>query len=59
MGETLSTPKDSSKVEPTKRTYEPPKLSSYGTLRDITLHVGNRGNNDNGGGKGHDKTHVS
>jgi hypothetical protein len=38
---------DNTASEATKRTYTPPSLSSYGTLRDITLHVGDSGSRDN------------
>ena len=40
----------------TKRTYKPPTLYSYGTLRDITLHVANRINQDGGSNKNPHKT---
>jgi hypothetical protein len=35
-----SKPLDNKAFESTRRTYTPPSLSSYGTLRDITLHMG-------------------
>jgi hypothetical protein len=41
-----------------KRTYKPPTLLGYGTLRDITLHVGAAGHSDSnpGGFPTHYKT---
>jgi hypothetical protein len=57
MGEVLLPPEDPSESELTKRTYEPPKLCSYGTLRDITLTRGDAGHPDGGTGE-KDKTHV-
>jgi hypothetical protein len=33
----------------TKRTYKPPKLSTYGTLRDITLALQHTTGNDGAG----------
>jgi hypothetical protein len=56
MGEVLI-PEDPSESGSTKRSYEPPKLSSYGTLRDITLTVAGSGRKDGGSGS-HKWTHV-
>jgi hypothetical protein len=42
----------------TRQTYEPPILRRYGTLRDVTLHVGKHGARDGGKGDKHRKTHI-
>jgi hypothetical protein len=62
MGE-MSKPTGANSASPpeqasAKRTYKPPTLLSYGTLRDITLHVGAKGKSDNnpGGFPTHYKT---
>jgi hypothetical protein len=38
-------------VQPTtsKRTYQTPRLQTYGDIREITQNVGNMGNADGGG----------
>jgi hypothetical protein len=41
----------------TKRTYKPPRLFSYGTLRDITLTVGESGHVDGPAAPDQEKTH--
>jgi hypothetical protein len=43
----------------TKRTYKPPRLYSYGTLRDITLTVGESGRFDQPATPDREKTHGS
>jgi hypothetical protein len=57
MGEEIPLPKEDPRDGLIKRTYEPPVLRSYGTLRDITLHVGKEGHPD-GGKKPHNRTHM-
>jgi hypothetical protein len=58
MGEEIPLPKEDPRDDGLiKRAYEPPILRSYGTLRDITLHVGNKGNHD-GATKKPNRTHI-
>jgi hypothetical protein len=44
------------KREP-KKPYTKPTLTVYGTVRELTQHLGNRGNLDGGGGRT-PRTHV-
>jgi hypothetical protein len=57
MGEILLPKEDPPEGGLTKRTYAPPILCGYGTLRDITLHVGNKGSSDHHSKPPH-KTHM-
>jgi hypothetical protein len=41
----------------TKKTYKPPRLCSYGTLRDVTLSLKRTTGQDHSGKEDH-KTHV-
>jgi hypothetical protein len=41
-----------------KKPYLSPKLTIYGTVRELTLHIGSRGNKDNGGLRNSTKTGV-
>jgi hypothetical protein len=43
----ISIVKTETGVPPTKRSYEPPKLTRYGTVKEITKTVGISGNYDN------------
>ena len=41
-----------------KKPYTPPKMTVYGTVRDLTKTVGTHGGPDGGHILGHTKTHV-
>ncbi len=42
----------------TRKRYSKPRVQIYGTLRDITLMVGNQGNDDGGTTGSAKKTHT-
>jgi hypothetical protein len=41
-----------------KKSYSPPQMTVYGTVRELTKQVGTHGNTDSGHVLGHTKTHV-
>jgi hypothetical protein len=45
------------KPEP-KKPYTPPKVTVYGTVRDLTLHMGTKGKADHPTGPTHIRTNV-